>query len=74
MKVKYIRDVTSPPDRIGPAGRTRSDLPDHAVADLVHDGYVEIIEPETAEKGTPEHENDKGPSTKTSTKRPSQHI
>ena len=51
MKVQYTQDVTSPRDRLGTIGQTREDLPDHAVEDLVRDGYVEIIEPADAEKG-----------------------
>lgn len=67
--IKYKRDVTSPKDRAGQAGQTRSDLPDYAIEDLVHDGYVEIIEPAdeipqtksaaTKKTGVHQHEPDK---------------
>lgn len=52
MRVKYLRDVTSPKEQQGKAGETK-ELPDRIARLLLSGGFVEKVnpKPDTKEKG-----------------------
>lgn len=51
VKVKYTKEVTSPPDRKAKAGDTRS-LPAKIAQRLAAEGYVEILDAKTPAAST----------------------